>query len=152
MDSDCQFTPKCPIFNKFKNEVVREFWTRQYCSREGGSRCARKKLRDEGKGPEEVPITLLPNGMHLADLQNFDGRWERRTEETCEYLEAAMAMFNRFQDTESRDFWAQRYCFVWRGSKCERRRLIEGGAAPETLPSNLMPNGDKIWLSDDLAQ
>jgi hypothetical protein len=132
------------MFTKFKVEAVRDMWKNLYCTREEGSNCARKQLRDQGKTPAEVPLTLLPNGLHLADIADTQYSWEQRTGEVCKQLESCTPMFNRFRDPESRDFWAQRYCFVTQGNKCTRHKLLEEGTAASSLSPGLLPNGDKI--------
>jgi len=62
---DCPYLDDCPIFAKFSSEGLANIWISGYCKKDGGRNCERKKLRDAGK---EVPITLLPNGTHLASL------------------------------------------------------------------------------------
>lgn len=142
MSDECQFACECHIFNRFRHDGVREFWIRSYCRNRAGSQCARKMLRDAGKRPEEIPITLLPNGLHLADLQSFDGKWEERTAEACRYIEACTPMFDAFVETETRDFWVRRFCFVAKGIRCERRKSIDSGTAPKDVPRRLLPSGD----------
>ncbi len=144
MNQDCEFTPKCPIFNKFRREKVRSFWIKRYCSAEFGKDCARKKLRDSGKGMDDIPNSLLPNGMNFPEFESFDQMWESKTKDTCEYLEYCSPMFDRFIDFDSKDFWAQRHCFEKDGNYCKRKTLFDDGARAESIPNDLLPNGEKF--------
>jgi hypothetical protein len=63
--SECEYIQGCPMFKKFKLEPIKNFWIDQYCKRDGGGDCSRKSLRKQGKGPEEVPENLLPNGEYM---------------------------------------------------------------------------------------
>lgn len=144
MHNLCEFISMCPIFKKFKTEAVGQIWLGLYCHKDSGANCARKKLRNEGNGSAKVPATLLPNDIHLADLEDFSGRWEQPNAETCEHLESCMPMFEGLQDPDSRDFWAHRYCFLDQGCKCERRKIMQQGVPKADLSPRLLPNGDQL--------
>ena len=144
MMSVCEFTKKCPIFNKFRHERVRDFWIDSYCRRDGGTHCERKKLRMAGSSPEEVPITLLPNGMHLVVFAENQGDWEEVSGKACDFVEHCAVMFDRFQDPESKKFWGGRYCFFEGGRDCRRREMMQGGTSPEDVPPTLLPSGDHL--------
>ncbi|MGB6063988.1 MAG: hypothetical protein WBG50_04215 [Desulfomonilaceae bacterium] len=147
---ECVFAQKCPIFNKFRNEAVKDFWISHYCQRDAGERCARKRLRDQGKSAAEVPITLLPNGMHLPDLQDVEKDWDTRTGDACSHLGECAAMFRRFRDPESKVFFGRRYCLIKEGQGCQRKRLMDEGKFPEHVPVTMLPNGEHLeTLSDE---
>jgi hypothetical protein len=61
----CEYLATCPIFARFQNEGIKNFWIRLYCKGPKQEGCARKALKQAG---EEVPMTLLPNGAHLDAL------------------------------------------------------------------------------------
>lgn len=63
--AECEFTQACSIFAQFGPEGLDNFFIRAYCTT-GGQKCKRKALYLEGKGPDEVPATLLPNGMQWS--------------------------------------------------------------------------------------
>jgi len=138
------------MFNKFRNEVVKDFWISHYCQRDAGSRCARKRLRDKGKSPAEVPITLLPNGMHLAELQDVEEDWDTRTRDACSYLRACSVMFGRFRDPETKIFFGRRYCLSREGGNCQRKRMMDEGNFSGRVPVTMLPNGEHLAsLSDE---
>lgn len=146
----CVFAQKCPMFNKFSSEVVRDFWINSYCQRDAGSRCARKRLRDQGKTPAEVPITLLPNGMYLVDLEDVEKDWDARTKDVCSYLQQCAVMFRRFKDSETKVFFGRRYCLRREGGDCRRRQMMDAGNSAERVPVTLLPNGEHLsTLSDE---
>ena len=60
---DCEHLRKCPIFNRFKLEGIRNFWVGLYCQGDRQSRCYRKELKAAGK---YVPESMLPNGEFLS--------------------------------------------------------------------------------------
>lgn len=62
---ECEFLAKCPIYARFRFEGMKNIFIQSYCKGPMQDRCARKKLKKEGK---EVPITLLPNGVYLKEL------------------------------------------------------------------------------------
>jgi len=142
----CQFVSKCPIFNKFRNEVVKDFWVNSYCRRDAGAHCARKKLRDAGKGPGEVPITLLPNGMHLAEFEDTDSDWEKTTSRACMHLQACSTMLDRLQDPESKIFLGRRYCLGPGAQDCHRKRMVESGTDALQIAVTLLPNGEHLLV------
>jgi hypothetical protein len=141
---ECLFSRKCPIFNKFRHAGVRDFWIRSYCRRDEGERCERKKLRMAGRGPEEVPITLPPNGMHLVELEDSGRDWEALSENACSRLEVCSRMFNRFTDPESKRFWGSKFCFASSGSGCKRKSMMDLGADPEEVPTTMLPSGEHL--------
>lgn len=60
-DDHCRFITRCPLFPKFKLDVVRQFWVDTYCTGEYGA-CARFKSASQGVKP---PDGLLPNGRMI---------------------------------------------------------------------------------------
>ena len=64
-DDACDYFENCIIFKKFKSEGGKNIWIRSYCKGPKMEQCARRILTKEGK---PHPITLLPNGKHLATL------------------------------------------------------------------------------------
>lgn len=139
----CVFAQKCPMFNKFRNESVRDFWINYYCRKDAGARCARKRLRDEGKTPAQVPITLLPNGMHLADLKDVEEDWDTRTRDACSYLQSCSVMFGRFRDPDTKIFFGRRYCLMREGCDCQRKRMMDEHNMVG-IPVTLLPNGEHL--------
>ncbi|GEM_PF-702042 len=140
----CQFISKCPMFNKFRNQVVKDFWANSYCENNSGARCARKRLRDAGKGPKDVPITLLPNGMHLAEFEDTERDWENVTGKACMNLRACSVMLDRLQDPESKVFLGRRYCLGSGTQDCQRKRMIDSGTDPPEIAVTLLPNGEHL--------
>jgi hypothetical protein len=67
MAADCECLAACPIFARFRAEGIRNFWIQLYCKGNKQESCARKKLKAAG---QEVPLTLLPSGEHLASLDD----------------------------------------------------------------------------------
>ena len=61
--ANCPNIAKCPIFEKTKTGAIKSVFL-SYCEKKY-DKCARYQLKLEGK---EVPVTLLPNGDHLATL------------------------------------------------------------------------------------
>jgi len=144
MSDKCQFVSKCPIFGRFKHEGVKQYWIRSFCHRDSGERCARKKLRDSGATPQEVPITLLPNGMHLPELKELDETWEEASRNACGHIESCSTLFEKFQDPESKIFWGRHYCFVPGGNGCLRKKMMDEGTERSKIPVELLPSGDRF--------
>jgi len=140
----CEFSEKCPMFNRFRNEAVRAIWITYYCQKEIGNRCARKILRKQGKNPSEIPITLLPNGMYLADLEDVEQDWDRRTTDACRYLEACAEMFTRFQDPDTKIYFGRRYCLTRDRADCHRKQLMDAGTPAERVAVTMLPNGEHL--------
>ena len=61
--SKCEFIETCPIFEKSKSGSIKDVFS-IFCEGDYQS-CARYQLKNSGG---EVPITLLPNGEHMASL------------------------------------------------------------------------------------
>lgn len=61
----CEYLEKCPIFKKFKSEGLANVWIQNYCQGDKMEQCER---RIQTKAGIPHPITLLPNGKHLASL------------------------------------------------------------------------------------
>ena len=141
---NCEFVEKCPIFGRFKHEGAKNIWLQYYCLNKHGDTCQRKKLRKAGKSPLEIPSSMLPNGLVLDGADYSARTFDSHTEEDCVQLQDCMTMFNRFQDPDSRIFWATRFCFRSSGKQCERNRRIQEGFDPASVPPNLLPNGDRI--------
>jgi len=62
----------------------------------------------------------------------------------CGYAKVCATMFERFQDPESTTFWRTRYCLTRHGMDCQRRRSMDEGADPSTVPSAMLPNGEHL--------
>ena len=137
----CEFTPRCPIFRKFRHEGIKNVWLKAYCLRSKGAQCKRKELRLGGAKPEEIPHTMLPNGGFLDSLEFSDRSFGNWTDNDCEYREACVPMFNRFQEADTKDFWAVRFCFRDKGRACYRKGLISGGTDPALISNDCLPNG-----------
>lgn len=60
--SECEFTPKCPVFEKCQTGVIKAVFSIKYCKGFQLDECERRKLKKAGK---EVPPNLLPNGEFL---------------------------------------------------------------------------------------
>ena len=73
---------------------------------------------------------MLPNGLVLDGADYSARTFDSHTEEDCVQLQDCMTMFNRFQDPDSRIFWATRFCFRSSGKQCERNRRIQEGIDP----------------------
>ena len=140
---NCEFVEKCPIFARFKHEGAKNIWLQYYCLRNGES-CRRKKLRKDGMSPLEIPSTMLPNGLILEGVDYSTRTFDSRGEEDCVWIQDCMTMFRRFQDPDSKIFWATRFCFRSNGQACERNKKIQEGTDPDLVPANLLPNGDHI--------
>ena len=65
MQKNCEFADMCPLFEKFYSSELTMVWINMYCRGTLVEECARRKLRIAG---EEVPLSLLPNGDHNANL------------------------------------------------------------------------------------
>ena len=63
--AQCEYLDKCPIFRKFKSEGLANIWISNYCQGDKMEKCERRVLTKKGVAH---PITLLPNGRHLASL------------------------------------------------------------------------------------
>lgn len=61
----CVYLEKCPIFKKFRSEGLANVWISTYCQGHKMEQCERRILTKKGI---PHPITLLPNGKHLAAL------------------------------------------------------------------------------------
>lgn len=61
----CEYLEKCPIFKKFRSEGLANIWISTYCRGEKMDVCERRVLTKKGV---PHPVTLLPNGKHLASL------------------------------------------------------------------------------------
>ncbi len=59
---DCPHIGGCEMFPLFSQKAILQVWKTNYCVAEY-SRCARFQLSCDAR---PVPITLLPNGKHLA--------------------------------------------------------------------------------------
>ncbi|MEW6171937.1 MAG: hypothetical protein AB1510_02545 [Bacillota bacterium] len=58
----CEFIEKCPIYNKFKTEMLKNIYIRNYCTKDF-SKCRRYQVRQStGQKP---PDDLLPDGQKL---------------------------------------------------------------------------------------
>jgi hemerythrin len=65
----CSYAGQCLVlFERFRDPASRTFWSSRYCHSSLGKSCERRKLMDEGAIPTRVPITMLPDGNHLAIL------------------------------------------------------------------------------------
>lgn len=58
----CENTAKCPIYQYFRTEALKNYYIRNYCEGDA-SNCLRKQMKAEGK---EMPDTLLPDGKELS--------------------------------------------------------------------------------------
>lgn len=58
----CPNAEGCALYPQFLSETLARPWISAYCNGKF-ERCERYKLSCEGK---PVPLTLLPNGMHLT--------------------------------------------------------------------------------------
>jgi hypothetical protein len=139
---NCEFVEKCPIFARFKHEGAKNIWLQHYCLNRHGVACQRKKLRQAGKSPLEIPSTMLPNGLVLEGADYSARTFDSRGEEDCIWIQDCMTMFARFHDPDSKIFWATRFCFRSKGQTCERNKRIQEGTDPALVPANLLPNGD----------
>ncbi len=135
----CEFKEKCPIFKRFRHEGIKNLWISRYCDT-GGDNCKRKELRTSGKGALEVPVSLLPNGRYLDILEVFGENDGVKLEDDCRHALNCSALFNRFIDPDSRNFWGARYCFR-KGEGCRRKEILDSGDEALSLPENLLPNG-----------
>jgi len=60
----CPHSSTCPLFEKFTQNSLLEFWKDRYCNVDDRwPNCARYELSEQGK---PVPLTLMPNGSELG--------------------------------------------------------------------------------------
>lgn len=59
----CEFYEKCPIYNRFKTEMLKNIYIRQYCSGDF-TKCQRYQIRQ--KTGKTAPEDLLPDGKTLS--------------------------------------------------------------------------------------
>ena len=86
---NCEFVEKCPIFARFKHEGAKNIWLQHYCLNRHGVACPRKKLREAGKSPVEIPSTMLPNGLVLEGADYSARTFDSRGEEDCIWFKTA---------------------------------------------------------------
>lgn len=61
---DCPNRERCPIYDKFKTEALKNIYIKMFCLGKYDN-CKRKQIKDNGG---QVPIDLLPDGKSLQDL------------------------------------------------------------------------------------
>jgi len=60
----CPHAPTCPLFARFQQSSLLEFWQDRYCNVESRwPTCSRFQLSEAGM---PVPLTLMPNGAELG--------------------------------------------------------------------------------------
>jgi hypothetical protein len=52
--------------------------------------------------------------------------------------------FGKFREPGAENFWTTRHCLAPGGNRCARKSIMDGGGAPDQVPDNLLPNGDRV--------
>lgn len=67
----CEKSDGCPVW-RLCAESPEQFgrkWLDSYCNSERGAQCKRKQLILGGRNPEEIPVSLMPNGLYLEIIE-----------------------------------------------------------------------------------
>jgi len=112
------------MFNNFKDPESKRFWDSRSCFVDARLECLRKSTTDLRTNPEDMPITMLPNGEHLLTL----GQESLRAPFRSAYL-------NRSASTK---ILGNKYVFVSIGFRRIRSWLLRGSSddvrAPQEKP------------------